>query len=65
MSKVIEKPFYEAVNAALDGRTNKWLSIKTGISESEISRILNGILVPSENQVKKIKEIFPAELAEY
>lgn len=65
MAKTLEVPFYEAVNTAMDGRTNKWLSEKTGIAESEISRILNGRLIPSDAQKEKIKEIFPAELGTY
>ena len=52
--------FNEALKLALDGRTNKWLCDKTGISSSEISRIVSGKLIPSDRQKKKIEEIFPS-----
>ena len=49
-----KKLFHEVVIEKMDGRTNRWLHEKTNIAESEISRILNGKLIPSETQVKKI-----------
>jgi len=52
--------FNEALKLALDGRTNKWLCDKTGISPSELSRIVSGKLIPSDRQKKKIEEIFPS-----
>ena len=52
--------FHEALQEALDGRTNRWLSNKTGIGESEISRIASGRLIPTDNQREKIEAIFPS-----
>ena len=52
--------FHDALKEALDGRTNKWLSEKTGISPSELSRIVSGRLIPSPNQIEKIEAIFPS-----
>ena len=62
MAKVKELTFIELVKKALDGRTNRWLSQKTGISESELSRILNGILIPSETQKQRIIAAFPFDI---
>jgi DNA-directed RNA polymerase specialized sigma54-like protein len=58
-------PFHEAVRLAMDSRPNKWLSEKTGIHESEISRILSGRLTPSDDQLSKIKGVFPDLLINY
>jgi transcriptional regulator with XRE-family HTH domain len=44
---------------AMDGRTNRWLSEKSGIHESEISRIRLGRLIPTEKQLEKIRNAFP------
>jgi len=51
------KKQHEVWNEKLNGRTNKWLHEKTGISTSDISRILNGKLIPSEGQIKKIDAV--------
>ena len=54
-----QTPFHLSLQKALDGRTNRWLSLKTGIHESEISRIVSGRLVPTEAQSKKIIKAIP------
>lgn len=58
-------PFHKKLKISMDGRTNTWLSNKTDIPQSEISRIINGKLTPSESQVEKIKAIFPDDLIDY
>ncbi len=50
----LNKELHEIIVEKMDGRTNRWLSKKTLIAESEISRILNGRLKPTEKQVEKI-----------
>jgi hypothetical protein len=52
-------PFHEQVVIALDGRTNRVLSERTGIHESEISRIVSGRLIPTQAQVDKIVAALP------
>lgn len=52
-------PFHEQVRLSMDGRKNKWLHEKTGIPQSEISRILSGKLIPSDKQVEKIRAALP------
>jgi ribosome-binding protein aMBF1 (putative translation factor) len=50
----LNKELHEIIVEKMDGRTNRWLSKKTLIAESEISRILNGRLKPTEKQIEKI-----------
>lgn len=59
MKKEKELLFHEKLIIALDGRRNNWLSEKTGIHSSEISRIINGRLIPTEKQIEKIRNAFP------
>jgi DNA-directed RNA polymerase specialized sigma54-like protein len=52
----------ELLKIALDGRTNRWLANKTGIQESEISRIVSGRLIPTDKQLDKIRAAFPYQV---
>jgi DNA-directed RNA polymerase specialized sigma54-like protein len=56
------KNLTELLKIALDGRTNRWLANKTGIQESEISRIVSGRLIPTEKQLDKIRAAFPYQV---
>ena len=57
-----KKNLTELLKIALDGRTNRWLANKTGIQESEISRIVSGRLIPTEKQLEKIRAAFPYQV---
>ena len=59
MKKEQELLFHQKLIIAMDGRRNIWLSEKTGIHSSEISRIINGRLIPTEKQLEKIRNAFP------
>jgi len=59
MKKEQELPYHEKVKLAMDSRRNNWLVEKTGIHASEISRILQGRLLPTEKQKEKIRNAFP------
>lgn len=48
--------FSEALDIAMDGRTNRWLAEKTGIHESDISKLRRGIFNPTTLQISKISE---------
>jgi predicted transcriptional regulator len=52
-------PFHEQLVIAMDGRTNRALAEKTGIHESEISRIVSGRLNPTQAQINKIIAALP------
>lgn len=51
-----KKELHEILIEKMDGRTNRWLHKKTLIAESEISKIMNGRLKPTEKQLEKINE---------
>jgi len=51
--------FKDALIKELDGRSNRWLSKRCKIHESEISRMTTGRLIPTDKQVEKIKSVFP------
>lgn len=51
-----KKSFIDLVREKMDGRTQRWLSNKTKISEPDLSRILRGILIPTDFQVLQINE---------
>lgn len=51
--------FHEQMDKAMDGRTNRIMAEKTGIHESEISRIKSGRLNPTQEQINKIISALP------
>lgn len=51
--------FHEALELWLDGRTSRWLMDKSKIHESEISRLRAGRLIPTQQQIDKIRSVFP------
>lgn len=59
MKKEKDLLLHEKIKIALDGRKNKWLSEKSGIQPSEISRIVSGRLIPTDTQLEKIRNAFP------
>ena len=59
MVKEQELLFHQKVKIAFDGRKHKWLVERSGIQSSEISRILNGRLTPTDRQIEKIRSAFP------
>lgn len=52
-----KKKLHEIWVEKMDDRPNKWLHKKTGIAQSEISRILSGKLEPSDAQKDKINAV--------
>ncbi len=57
-----EKTIPELIKVGLDGRTQKWLSEKTGINTSELSLIMTGRLKTTQNQLDKINNILNLNL---
>ena len=51
-----QKKIHEQLEDALDGRTNRWLHLKTNISQSELSRIRRGVLIPTAKMLARINE---------
>lgn len=62
MTQAKKQTFHEVLKTILDGRTQRWLSEKSDIQESEISRICTGRLIPTDEQIEKIKKAFPENL---
>lgn len=52
-------PFDKALEKALDGRTGKWLSDRTGLTPAVVSLLSSGRMKPSPTQIEKIKIVFP------
>ena len=42
------------IKSALDGRTQRWLAIKTGIPEDKLSNKIKGLTPFTEDDIKKI-----------
>lgn len=62
MKKEKDPLLHEKIKSALDGRKNKWLVEKTGISDSQISMIVTGRLKPTTTQLEKIRNAFPYQV---
>lgn len=54
-----KKPFSEVLDKAMDGRTNRWLANKTGIHESDVSKLRKGTFNPTQGQIDKIATALP------
>lgn len=55
MEKVIV-PIEEQIKEAMDGRTQRWLSLEVKIAEAELSKKLNGSLTFTEQEIARIQE---------
>lgn len=44
------------IKVALDGRTQRWLSIEVSIAEAELSKKMNGAMDFTEQELKRIEE---------
>jgi hypothetical protein len=46
----------DQVEKAMDGRTQRWLSLEAKIPESELSRKMNGVTDFTEDEITRINE---------
>ena len=51
-----ELRLHERIKEALDGRTQRWLSLNAKIPESELSRKMQGKLLFTDAEVTRINE---------
>ena len=51
-----ELRLHERVKEALDGRTQRWLSLNAKIPESELSRKMQGKLLFTDAEISRINE---------
>lgn len=62
MEKVKTISIADQVKDALDGRTQRWLSFKAEIPESDLSRKMNGSLEFTDEEIKKINELLGVKI---
>jgi hypothetical protein len=51
-----ELRLHERIKEALDGRTQRWLSLNAKIPESELSRKMQGKLLFTDAEISRINE---------
>ncbi len=62
MENTVEKSIPDLIREALDGRTQRWLSLKAKIFESELSKKMNGIIKFTDSELDRISNVLKVEL---
>lgn len=57
-----ELKLHERIKEALDGRTQRWLSLNAKIPESELSRKMQGKLLFTDAEIARINEALKTDL---
>lgn len=57
-----ELKLHERIKEALDGRTQRWLSLNAKIPESELSRKMQGKLLFTDAEITRINEALKTDL---
>jgi hypothetical protein len=57
-----ELRLHERIKEALDGRTQRWLSLNAKIPESELSRKMQGKLLFTDAEITRINEALKTDL---
>lgn len=57
-----ELKLHERIKEALDGRTQRWLSLNAKIPESELSRKMQGKLLFTDAEISRINEALKTDL---
>lgn len=52
----------EQIKIALDGRPQRWLSVRMFIGEIDLSRKMNGVLEFSEEDIEKINKVLKCQI---
>lgn len=52
----------EQVEKALDGRTQRWLSLNARIHETELSKKMNGLVDFTEDEISRINEALKSKI---
>lgn len=50
-------PVNEQIKLALDGRTQRWLSLKAGIAEADLSKKLKGSMEFSDEEIIRVQDV--------
>ena len=57
-----ELKLHDKIKEALDGRTQRWLSLNAKIPESELSRKMQGKLLFTDAEITRINEALKTDL---
>jgi hypothetical protein len=60
--KIIALTVPQQVEVALDGRTQRWLSLNARIHETELSKKMNGIIEFTEDEITRINEALKSKI---
>ncbi len=60
--EIKEMKLHEKIKEALDGRTQRWLSLNAKIPESELSRKMQGKLLFTDAEITRINEALKTDL---
>lgn len=55
-------PVCKQISEALDGRTQRWLSFRTMIAESDLSKKMNGKAEFTQDEINKIEEVLSCKI---
>lgn len=62
MNKTLTPTVAEQVLTALDGRTQRWLSLRAQIPESELSRKMNGKIKFTKLEIDHINSVLGSQI---
>ena len=60
--EIKELKLHEKIKEAMDGRTQRWLSLNAKIPESELSRKMQGKLLFTDAEIARINEALKTDL---
>lgn len=60
--EIKELKLHEKIKEAMDGRTQRWLSLNAKIPESELSRKMQGKLLFTNAEISRINEALKTDL---
>lgn len=60
--EIKEMKLHDKIKQALDGRTQRWLSLNAKIPESELSRKMQGKLLFTNAEITRINEALKTDL---
>lgn len=52
----------EQVEKAMDGRTQRWLSLEAKIPESELSRKMNSVTEFTDEEIERINDVLKSNI---
>jgi hypothetical protein len=62
MEEIKTMKLHERIKEAMDGRTQRWLSLNAKIPESELSRKMQGKLLFTDSEISRINEALKTDL---